>query len=283
MKNKENNKIVFLGTGSSDGIPRVSCLTKTNDICETCVSSIKPNSLNRRRNTSLLIQNTFHNEIHNTVIDIGKTFWEGAIQLFPKHNVRKLDGVIITHSHADAVGGLDHLRDWTNWIQDQVKIFIRKEDLERVKKMFFYIFDNNPPSRYAIPQLNFELIDKNSLFSINSISYKPIPVFHGNNYISFGYKFLNIAYIPDISGIPKESEKLFEDLDILIIDALRPQGSHRSHFTLEQSLKVVRKYKPKKTFLTDITCNIEHHRINEYLQNFNLDVELAYDGLSIEV
>ena len=174
---KANNKIVFLGTGSSDGIPRVSCLTKTNDICETCVSSIKPNSLNRRRNTSLLIQNYFQNKIHNTVIYIGKTFGEGAIQWFPKHN----------------------------------------------------------------------------------------------------------AYIPDISGIPEESEKLFKNLDILIIDALRPQGFHRSHFTLEQSLEVVRKYKPKKTFLTDITCNIEHQTLNNYLKNLNLNVELAYDGLSIEV
>lgn len=280
---KANNKIVFLGTGSSDGIPRVSCLTKTNDICETCVSSIKPNSLNRRRNTSLLIQNYFQNKIHNTVIDIGKTFWEGAIQWFPKHNVRKLDGVIITHSHADAVGGFDHLRDWTNWIQDQVKIFIRKDDLEMVKKMFFYIFDNNPPSKYAIPQLDFELIDKNNSFTISNISYEPIPVFHGNNYITFGYKFWNIAYIPDISGIPEESEKLFKNLDILIIDALRPQGFHRSHFTLEQSLEVVRKYKPKKTFLTDITCNIEHQKLNSYLKKLNLNVELAYDGLSIEV
>ena len=282
MKIKNNNRIVFLGTGSSDGIPRVSCLTKTDNICETCFSSIENNSPNRRRNTSLLVQTNYKNRIHNTVIDVGKTFWEGAIHWFPKYNVRELDGVIITHSHADAVGGLDHLRDWTNWVQDQVKIYIRAEDLERVKKMFFYLFDDNPPSKYALPQLDFKLIDKNE-FSLNNILFKPIPVFHGKDYITFGYKFLNIAYLPDISGIPEDSEKLFENLDILIIDALRPEGFHRSHFTLEQSLKVVRKYKPKKTFFTDITCNIEHKKVTEKLKNLDEDVELAYDGLSIEI
>ena len=87
----------------------------------------------------------------------------------------------------------------------------------------------------------------------------------------------------NIRNLLNSINKLDLELDILIIDALRPEGFHRSHFTLEQSLKIVRKYKPKKTFFTDITCNIEHKKVTEKLKNLDEDVELAYDGLSIEI
>ena len=149
--------------------------------------------------------------------------------------------------------------------------------------MFFYLFEkDSSKTSYTIPQLKFNLIDKNS-FSVNHVSYEPIPVFHGENYITHGYKFFNIAYLPDVSGIPEYSEKLLHNLDVLIIDALRPQGFHRSHFTLEQSLEIVRKYKPKKTFFTNITCSIEHEQVNEKLLKIDQNVELAHDGLSLEI
>ena len=133
---KEGN-LIFLGTGSSDGIPRVSCLTNPNKICKVCESAKNPDSKNRRRNTSIAILTDRKHEPKNIIIDAGKTFWESAIKFFPKHNIRQIDEIVITHAHADAVGGFDYFRDWTNFVQDTVKVNLRESDFEAIKNIYF--------------------------------------------------------------------------------------------------------------------------------------------------
>ena len=280
-------KLIFLGTGSSDGIPRVSCLTDSPITCKVCKDASDPESKNRRRNTSVAIQTIeINGNKRNIIIDAGKTFWESAIQFFPRHNIRKIDDLIITHAHADAIGGIDYLRDWTNFVQKKVRINVRSQDLEAIKKVYFYLFENGKiKNKGPIPKIDFRIIDNKPLKS-GELSITPIPVFHGNQYISFGYKFGNIAYISDVSEIPQSSENLLEDLDILIIDALRPEPAYFAHFTYSQALDVIRKFTPRKSYFTDIMCSIDHEEANKKLSKLKdsegLDVELAYDGLSLD-
>ena len=87
--NKKGN-LIFLGTGSSDGIPRVSCLTNPNKTCKVCESAKNPDSKNRRRNTSIAILTDKNFEQRNIIIDAGKTFWDSAIKFFPKYNIRNI-------------------------------------------------------------------------------------------------------------------------------------------------------------------------------------------------
>ena len=101
MQKKGN--LIFLGTGSSDGIPRVSCLTNPEKICKVCESAKNPESKNRRRNTSIAIKTDRNYKQKNIIIDAGKTFWDSAIKFFPKNNIRNIDEIVITHAHADAV------------------------------------------------------------------------------------------------------------------------------------------------------------------------------------
>lgn len=280
-------KLIFLGTGSSDGIPRVSCLTDPDQRCKVCRNAQDPNSKNRRRNTSIAIKYLDRNGAkRNIIIDAGKTFWESAIEFFPENNIRKIDDLIITHAHADAIGGIDYLRDWTNFVQDNVRISLRDQDLESIKKIYFYLFENGRvKTKGPIPKLQFNIIDENP-FNIGDFNITPIPVFHGNDYVSFGYKFGKIAYISDVSKIPISSEKFLIDLDVLIIDALRPEPTYFSHFTYNQAIEVIRKFKPKKSFFTDIMCSVEHEETNAILSKLNeterLDIQLAYDGLIID-
>ena len=281
---KEGN-LIFLGTGSSDGIPRVSCLTNPTKSCEVCESAKDPDSKNRRRNTSIAILTDRKYESKNIIIDAGKTFWDSAIKFFPKHNIRQIDEIVITHAHADAVGGLDNLRDWTNFVQETVKINLRESDFESIKKIYFYLFENGKvKTKGPIPKTIFNFIDEKP-FKFDDLEITPIPVYHGKEYISFGYKFGNIAYISDVSKIPESSEMLLEDLDILIIDALRPEPAYFSHFTYEQALEVIRKFRPKKSYFTDIMCAVDHDEANLKLKKLKdsegLDIELSYDGLKI--
>jgi phosphoribosyl 1,2-cyclic phosphodiesterase len=132
------SRIVFLGTGTSEGVPRVSCLTNPNSDCPVCPDAMKPGSPNRRRNTSLLIQRELSDgRTSNIIIDAGKFFYESAMNWFPKYGVRTMDALVITHAHADAVGGFDDLRDWTNNAQETLPIYLRETDLDSVESLFY--------------------------------------------------------------------------------------------------------------------------------------------------
>jgi phosphoribosyl 1,2-cyclic phosphodiesterase len=78
---------------------------------------------NYRNNPSFLIhhqsQNTTDNdndngndnkEYKNIIIDVGKTFREGALRWFPEFGIQSLDAIVITHHHMDAAAGLDDVR-----------------------------------------------------------------------------------------------------------------------------------------------------------------------------
>ena len=79
---------------------------------------------------------------------------------------------------------------------------------------------------------------------------------------------------------------MLEDLDILIIDALRPEPAYFSHFTYNQALEAIRKFKPKKSFFTDIMCAVDHDETNydlsKLLDTEGIDIQLAYDGMTID-
>ena len=196
------SRIIFLGTGTSEGVPRVSCLTNPASQCKVCPDAIKKGSPNRRRNTSILIQRQLANgQTNNIVIDAGKFFYEAAIQWFPKFKVECIDALVITHAHADAIGGLDDLRDWTNNTQESLPIYLRDPDYKQVQSLFYYLVDRTKKTGGGgVAKLNFKSINK-SPFTIDGLPIIPLPVEHGKNREVFGYRFGPVSYISDASAI----------------------------------------------------------------------------------
>lgn len=283
----EGSEIIFLGTGTSEGIPRVSCLTNPLKKCQVCAKAAEPGNKNKRLNTSILIRSSTSAGTSNILVDAGKFFYHSALQWFPIFGVREIDAVIITHSHADAIGGLDDLRDWTNNVQPCIPIYTAKRDFEVMKKTHYYLVDTSViiPGA-AVTELQFNII-KEEPFIAHNLEVTPLPVWHGPGYRSLGFRFGNVCYISDVSDIPEDTYPLLKDCEILIMDALRPDRSSSTHFGLPRALEEVRKIQPKRALFTGMMHLMDHDKVNGDLAKLKetegLDVQLSYDGLCIPV
>jgi phosphoribosyl 1,2-cyclic phosphodiesterase len=279
--------IAFLGTGTSERVPRISCITRQPPTCAVCTDAQRPGSKNFRRNTSLLIQTSDPDDNPvNIVIDTGKSFYEASMEWFPKFGVTNLDAVVITHAHADAIGGLDDLRDWTNHTRSNMPVYIRSVDMPTISKTHFYLVDRSQStSGGGVARLDFMETDEET-FDVLGVKFTPLPVEHGAEVTAHGYRIGDVCYIPDVSTIPPSTEALLGNCKILILDALRPARTYGSHLSLEQAVAVVRRLRPHRTLLTDMAHEMDHVSVNAELANLKeaegLDIQLAHDGLSFE-
>lgn len=252
-------KITFLGTGTSQGIPVIS------SIHPVCLSVDKRD---KRLRVSILIEwDNFR-----YVIDCGPDF---RFQML-RANVPKINGVLLTHEHADHTAGLDDLRPYS-FQMGAIPIYAQKRVLENLTYRFDYIFndENKYPGAPSVQQ--FEIT--NTSFTIGNLKVIPIEVIHGKIKI-FGYRFKNIAYLTDVKIISKEEKEKLKNLDVLIINAIWHRW-HYSHLNLEEALRIIDELKPKKTYLTHISHHLGFHA--EVEKTLPENVFLAYDELVLEV
>ena len=140
--------------------------------------------------------------------------------------------------------------------------------------MFWYIFDGN--YKYGgIAQVELNRIE--GPVELFGARFQPVEVLHGEATIH-GFRFGAAAYLTDCSSIPEQSFARLEGLDILFLDALRHRP-HPTHSTVENSLKLVERIRPRRTFFTHIAHDLPHEETNRALPEA---VKLSYDGLKLE-
>ncbi|CAG8478748.1 6508_t:CDS:2 [Acaulospora morrowiae] len=300
MFSRQVKEIIFLGTGTSSGVPTISCLTATEPTCKTCLSTLKPEGeVNIRRNTSLLIRiNHEDGEIRNIVIDCGKTFYASALKWWPIHKLRKIDAMILTHPHADAINGLDDLRAWTlnEAIQNHIPIYLTNDTMNAVKTLFPYLVDSKQATGGGdLPQFRWHPIDLDTPFTVEGLEFTPLPVHHGiyfttkEPYIYVGFRFDNITYISDCNYIPEETLAKIHGSDIVVLDSLC-RKQHSSHFSIDQAVTTARNLVPipKRTYLVGFSHKIEHYElVKEFEEMQEKEPELwirpARDGLKVDI
>ncbi len=249
-----------MGTGTSSGVPLIACK------CLTCLSD---DSRDNRLRCSVLIQS----ENITIVIDSGADFRQQMLT----HKVDKLDAIIFTHHHNDHISGFDDVRAF-NYIQNKpMPIYLNDKTLQYLKQVFSYAFDELEQIGGGVPQIDVNLIDA-SKFKIGDIDIEPIQLMHGNLEV-FGFRIGNFAYCTDTNFISEESQAKLQNIDILILDALR-FTPHPTHFTVAEALKIIEKLKPKQTYLTHIAHQIKHSECEATLPE---NVYIAYDGLQFEI
>lgn len=253
-------KVTFLGTGTSQGVPVITCE------CEVCKSADKHD---KRLRVSVLL------EIDNQVIliDTGPDFRYQMLRA----DVKKLDAILYTHEHKDHVAGLDDVRAFNYKQQAEVDIYAHQRVQDALKKEFHYIFsgDNYP----GIPRLKLNSIIEGEPFQAAGIDIIPIAVMH---YLLpvFGFRIGDFTYITDAKIIsPQEKEKI-KGSKILVINALQKE-KHISHFTLDEALEFAAEIGANKTYLTHISHKLGAHA--EVSKQLPEGVFLAYDGLELEM
>ncbi|KAJ2740860.1 hypothetical protein GGI20_005569 [Coemansia sp. BCRC 34301] len=286
-------EIIFLGTGTSACIPVVPCITSNYEKCKTCKVSLTPEgSKNRRRNTSLLVRiDHADGSERNVVIDCGKTFLESATEVFVKHNIKSIDAVLLTHGHADAMFGLDDLRQWTSSFGASIPIYCDKDTLAVVSRTFPYLVDTSfATGSGVVTQLDFRTIDSYLVpFECQGIEFQPLRVEHGtcsdgSAFYFTGFRFADVTYLSDVSRIPDETRPLIEGSRLLIIDALK-WTSFSSHFGYWDALEEVRRFRPQRTIFTDISHYLLHSDLElqakKILAEEGLVADPAYDGMVV--
>lgn len=250
-------KLTFLGTGTSTGVPTLGCR------CKVCQSS---DPHDKRLRPSLLLE--FDGRA--VVIDTAPDFRQQAI----RERIERLDAVVFTHDHADHIFGLDDVRVFYFRQKAPIPIYADARTMESIQRIYKYIFDQTYPYG-GIARLDPRLID--GPFDLWGTKLIPLPVFHGNMPV-LGFRFGTAAYVTDFSTIPDSTLSLLEGLDLLILDALRHKP-HPSHSTLEQSLALVEKLKPRQAFFTHVAHELGHEETNATLPSH---ARLAYDGLKLD-
>jgi phosphoribosyl 1,2-cyclic phosphate phosphodiesterase len=248
----------FLGTGTSVGVPMIGCS------CAVCTSS---NERNRRYRCSVVIST----RLGNILID---TTPEMRLQLL-RARIGIVHAVLYTHAHADHMYGMDDLRPIPRLLGEPVPLYCTTEVERKLRQSFAYAFVPEAESLPMgfLPKLVFRNITENP-FTVLEERITPIPLEHAH-FSVFGFRIGDVAYCTDVSKIPRESWKLLEGLEVLILDALRFRP-HPAHFCLDEALDVIERVQPAKAYLTHISHDMDHETTNKMLPR---NVELAYDGL----
>jgi phosphoribosyl 1,2-cyclic phosphate phosphodiesterase len=262
--------LTFLGTGTSMGVPTLGCE------CAVCRSAVAPAGASgadfRNRRTRPSIHLAWNG--HSVLIDTGPDFHAQAI----RERVTHVDAVFYTHHHADHILGMDDLRPLSFRNPEPLPLFADEPTEAVLRRVFQYTFrseDRYPTSaRVRIFPLPAGAGAEVTLFGA---VFQRIPVIHGRESIT-GYRFGSAAYLTDMSEIPAESLPLLQDLDILILDALRPEP-HPSHSHLAKSVDYVSLLQPRRAFFTHMSHDLDHAATEAILPPH---VRLAYDGLKLE-
>ena len=250
-------KITILGSGTSTGIPMVGCH------CQVCDSTDRHD---KRTRASIMVEYGAKRILVDTSTDLrGQMLREG---------IPHIDAVLLTHTHADHIHGIDDLRGFHFIHRRIIPCYGSPETMEKVTRSFAYIFDGLSSEGYS-PLM--EPITIESAFELFACPIIPVPIYHGTLKAT-GYRFENAAYLTDCSAIPEASQALLQGLDLLIIDALR-YSPHPNHFNIEGALQVVQTLRPRRTLLTHLTHEV-HHRDGTRLP---AGVEFAYDGMVIDL
>lgn len=257
MSAKVHNKIEFLGTGTSQGMPIIGCS------CPVCRSD---DFHDKRLRTSAYIEY----EGLRLVVDAGPDFRQQIL----RSGIRELDAVLLTHMHKDHTGGLDDVRAFNYFMQRAFPIYAEHMVQDSLKREYAYAFGDH---RYpGVPDFVLHTIGEEP-FCIDGVEIIPVRAMHYKLPI-LGFRFGRLGYLTDANYISEESIERFRGVDIFVVSCIR-RTPHISHFSLDEAIEVCRKVGARHCFLTHLSHQLEKYE--DLCKTLPEGIEPAYDGLSL--
>ena len=250
-------KLTFLGTGTSCGVPVIGCQ------CKVCQSA---DLKDKRTRCSALVET----ETTRILIDCGPDFRQ---QILPQP-FRKIDGILITHSHYDHMGGMDDIRPYCQF--GAINVYADTLAKQSMLQMLPYCFAEN---RYpGVPAIGLHEIFPHQPLHIGDLEIIPIQVMHGKLPI-LGYRIGKLTYITDMKTIDDGELKYIEGTELLVVNALRFDKPHHAHQLMDDAIAFARKVGAKHTLIIHVCHDVGlHQEVNKRLPE---GIDLAYDGQEI--
>lgn len=250
-------KITFLGTGTSQGVPMLLSDDPVN---------FSLNLKDKRMRSSIIIE---WNEF-SCLIDCGADFRTQILA----NNIKNIDAILFTHEHSDHIAGLDDIRPFC-YKKGAMPIYAMERVLNSLSARYAYIFEQE--NRYPGAASVLPVKVYSTPFKLGAKKIIPIDVLHGDLPI-LGYRVSNLAYLTDVKYLEESELKKLQNLEVLVINALRIE-KHPTHLNLEEALEIVKKLQPKKAYFTHISHRLGfHEEVSKFLPE---NVYLAYDGLVV--
>tara|TARA_R110002050_G_scaffold217833_3_gene353822 strand:- start:2916 stop:3983 length:1068 start_codon:yes stop_codon:yes gene_type:complete len=326
-------RVVILGCGSSGSVPKLSCTAAQQSSRGGCVCNAVPlHPLNIRGTPSIILTKVFdtpqteiyHNgneievESFNLLVDCGKSFYNSAIKFFPVNKIKFIDAVFFTHFHADAILGLDDIRE-VQRKGTNMNVYADKKTMGIIRSVYSYLFPESEEilkirSNLFVAACTSVLLNDYEPLLVDNLEITPVPLRHGN-VMSLGYSFSEVGsnsqfiYFSDyrckasnedgtltpddIRNLSlffdvEKSKKILEKkpISVMMLDALHPEYPYISHASLSESVALVRVFEEMKieigqVLLTGQSCTMDYFKVNVDLQKEfpNNKVRMSFDGL----
>jgi phosphoribosyl 1,2-cyclic phosphate phosphodiesterase len=247
-----DHQLLFLGCGSSVGVPVSLCT------CEVCHSS---DTHNQRLRSSVYIEM----DQKRLLIDVGPDFRQQAL----KYDINQLDGVLLTHSHYDHVGGLNDLKPYSFFIDNSLPILLSKETALDIQQRYDYLFYKRLFQLEVLRGAYGETVFNGIKIGYGTYYQSGMPV--------NGFRMGSLAYLTDVRQYDSSIFEQFKGVKTLIISALRFTSSD-IHLTVDEAIAFSKRLGVEQTWLTHLSHDLDYEKSNAYLPK---NVRMAYDGLKI--
>ncbi|WP_300529834.1 MBL fold metallo-hydrolase [Maricaulis sp.] len=267
-------RLTILGSGSSGGVPRA------NGDWGACNPA---NPKNRRRRCAALIEAARSAEdlaagerVTRVAIDTSPDFREQMISA----RVPRLDGVVITHDHADQTHGLDDLRAFALLQRQRIPVWMDEPSAKSLTSRFGYAFQAPAGSPYPAILDARSMPEPGSAVKVDgpggTVEIIPFDQEHGA-IRSLGFKIGAIAYSADINALPDESAAILNQIGCWVVDALRHEP-HGTHFSVSDALSALDAVSAQQGVLTNLHITLDYDALSAELPDH---ISSAYDGMTI--